>query len=528
MPDGTIGDLGLTTPIGTMKVPVENASGTANGYVTIQSIGTATTIAAGTLASRPATGTVGRLYFVTDAATPHLTFDDGTNWLDCVINGTYTPSTSAPIEVLAAGGAAITATNEGERRALIHVRATDTDDTNLAGIVVDHVQRTHGVDTIVRSGVHIRTYTEGDNGGDVSGLLIGSSGGGPAFTAYKHYGLRPAGYTDQSLSQQPCVELGSGDAGAALVASAGSSQWGTPLRNHAIEAVLGAAAGANQSDGILIRAINDVFDNRIALAVCTPSLNAAPVNVTARLDMNGDLTLTHTLNVHALTNGEIRTSNNTNDASSAAFTLKKSRNNGPVNVNEIIGDIVWACVDAGSSERTAARWRGTATAVGAGVVSGDLIAFLSDVGTEAERFRITSSGETLLTGPNGSTWRHGRNTELLTLSTSGTTTDTSANLLPANSIIEAVVARVTTTIGTATDWKLGDPTTAGRFTAANATMTAGTTDVGLLHWSGAVSTLATGPSQPSAAKVRVTTTGTPSAGAIRITVFYRTFTALTS
>lgn len=121
---------------------------------------------------------------------------------------------------------------------------------------------------------------------------------------------------------------------------------------------------------------------------------------------------------------------------------------------------------------------------------------------------------------NGAQWIQGQASELLTLSTSGTTTDTSANLLPANSIIEAVVARITTTITTATDWKLGDPTTAGRFTAANATMTAGTTDVGTVHVD---QTGAAGPRQTAAAKVRVTTTGTPGAGAIRITVFYRQF-----
>lgn len=118
--------------------------------------------------------------------------------------------------------------------------------------------------------------------------------------------------------------------------------------------------------------------------------------------------------------------------------------------------------------------------------------------------------------------------ELLTLSTSGTTTDTSANLLPANSLILAVTADVTTTITTATDWKLGDPTTASRFSAANSTMTAGATAIGILQWSGAVTTLAAGPSQPSAAKVRVTTTGTPGAGAIRITVWYMQFVAPTS
>jgi hypothetical protein len=127
-------------------------------------------------------------------------------------------------------------------------------------------------------------------------------------------------------------------------------------------------------------------------------------------------------------------------------------------------------------------------------------------------------------GTNGSTWSLGRATELLTLSTSGTTTDTSANLLPANSIIESVVARVTTTITTATDWKLGDATIAGRFTAADSTMTVGETQVGLVH----IDQVGTsGPRQTAAAKVRVTTTGTPGAGVIRITVYYRNLVAPT-
>lgn len=124
-------------------------------------------------------------------------------------------------------------------------------------------------------------------------------------------------------------------------------------------------------------------------------------------------------------------------------------------------------------------------------------------------------------GANGETWVRGYSTELLTLSTAGTTTDTTGNLLPANAIIEAVVARVTTTITTATDWQLGDATTPGRFTTVNSTLVAGTTDTGLVHidQSGAA-----GPRQTAAAKVRVTTTGTPGAGAVRLTVFWRQFT----
>lgn len=129
---------------------------------------------------------------------------------------------------------------------------------------------------------------------------------------------------------------------------------------------------------------------------------------------------------------------------------------------------------------------------------------------------------------NGAYWQIGHISELITLSTSGTTTDSVANLLPANSIIYSVTARVTTTIATATDWKLGDPTTAARFTAANATLVAGTTDVGLAHWAGAITTNATGPTQGAAAKVRITTTGTPSAGVVRVTVFFATPNAPTS
>jgi hypothetical protein len=126
---------------------------------------------------------------------------------------------------------------------------------------------------------------------------------------------------------------------------------------------------------------------------------------------------------------------------------------------------------------------------------------------------------------NGGQWIQSSISELLTLSTGGTTTDTAANLLPANSIIEAVVARVTTTITTATSWQLGDATIAGRFSAANATMTAGTTQVGTVQ---ADQTGTSGPRQVAAAKVRVTTVGTPGAGAIRITVFYRQFVPQTS
>lgn len=115
-------------------------------------------------------------------------------------------------------------------------------------------------------------------------------------------------------------------------------------------------------------------------------------------------------------------------------------------------------------------------------------------------------------------------TENLTLSTSGSTTDTTANLLPANSLILCVQGTVSTTITTATDWKLGDATTAGRFSAANSTLTAGTavpaSSFPPVQLGTGVASATTGIYQAAAAKVRVTTTGTPGAGAIRITSYF--------
>lgn len=146
-----------------------------------------------------------------------------------------------------------------------------------------------------------------------------------------------------------------------------------------------------------------------------------------------------------------------------------------------------------------------------------------------EIFYIDNTGNEVSTTANGAQWIFGSASELLTLSTAGLTTDTAGNLLPAGAIIDSVVCRVTTAITTTTDWAVGDGTTSARFSSANSTKTLGTTSVGLNHMSGAVTTLAAGPSQAAAAKVRITCTGSnPGAGAIRITVFYRQFVAPTS
>lgn len=120
--------------------------------------------------------------------------------------------------------------------------------------------------------------------------------------------------------------------------------------------------------------------------------------------------------------------------------------------------------------------------------------------------------------------------EEITLSTVGTTTDSVANLLPANSVIKAIVARVTQSITTATDWKLGDATQAARFLAAQsgAQLIAGATAGGFAHLDPTVASANLGPVQSAAAKLRITTTGTPGAGKIRVTVFYTQYVFPTS
>jgi hypothetical protein len=114
-----------------------------------------------------------------------------------------------------------------------------------------------------------------------------------------------------------------------------------------------------------------------------------------------------------------------------------------------------------------------------------------------------------------------RNSELVTLATGGTTTDTTANLLPANSLLLGVTGTVNTTItASCTGWQLGDATTAGRFTANDTTLTAGETKVGSVHETTGIASATAGMFQTSAAKVRITCAGgNPGAGKVRVVVW---------
>lgn len=123
---------------------------------------------------------------------------------------------------------------------------------------------------------------------------------------------------------------------------------------------------------------------------------------------------------------------------------------------------------------------------------------------------------------NGARITRGTLSQEITLSTAGTTTDSTGNMLPDNSVIEAVVWRVTQAITTAANFSIGDPTTSARFVSASTGISLGSTGVGLAHVD---QTGAAGPRQTAGNNLRITCNATPGAGKIRVTVFYRTFRA---
>lgn len=105
------------------------------------------------------------------------------------------------------------------------------------------------------------------------------------------------------------------------------------------------------------------------------------------------------------------------------------------------------------------------------------------------------------------------------LSTGGLTTNTGQNCLPAGAVIDAIVYRITTTITTAANFTIGDSGSAARYCGTQSTLAAGTT--GTCTAQGYYI-------NASALPVKITTNANPGAGAIRLIVYYHTWTPPTS
>lgn len=144
------------------------------------------------------------------------------------------------------------------------------------------------------------------------------------------------------------------------------------------------------------------------------------------------------------------------------------------------------------------------------------------------------SGQQIVKGTSstGATCGWGWWEELLVLSTSGATTNTT-NTIPANSWIFCVLTYTTVAIAgvNSTAMQVGDASTAARF-GTTGTLTQGTTVVGMTHLQAAINSATTGAVVTAATSVRITLAGgadnTPSAGTVRIVPIFFTFTALTS
>ena len=133
----------------------------------------------------------------------------------------------------------------------------------------------------------------------------------------------------------------------------------------------------------------------------------------------------------------------------------------------------------------------------------------------------TPTTDTLTASSAGATWKRTSLTELITLSTAAAATDSTLDLLPANSIIRGVAWKVPTTFTVTTGFTLGSTGSAARFQALTTAYTAGNSGIGLAH-------VDTTGAQVTAGKLRVTNSAAPGAGAIRVTVFADTFTVPTS
>jgi hypothetical protein len=136
----------------------------------------------------------------------------------------------------------------------------------------------------------------------------------------------------------------------------------------------------------------------------------------------------------------------------------------------------------------------------------------------AATFEATSGGARLV---------RGHNTELITLSTSGTETLSAATMFPANSWAEGVTCRITTTATTASSLAVTDEGHNGDadwFTFS--TMTSGQTKAAFIF--DIVNMADYPPVYATARKLVINADITAGAGAMRCTVFYRQLVAPTS
>jgi hypothetical protein len=266
--------------------------------------------------------------------------------------------------------------------------------------------------------------------------------------------------------------------------------------------------------------------------------NFSPLNINAPV-LVGTGTTQETLTPSAVTNLPV------GQSSTVTFTPTNQHGNGTLLASGTAGlqeALNMAASQNGGAVIVDGKWAQyggtTAMITSAAVPTGSPVFILDLRGADLNTYAsngtaFIATGGAFSPGANGQSFVPFTNTENLTLSTSAATTSTVGNLLPANSIIMGVNGTVSTTIATATNWQLGDATTAGRFSAVDSTLTKGESvpkaSFPPVQIGTGVASATTGVYQAAAAKVVVTTTGSQTtAGAVRITVWGFTMVNATS
>lgn len=203
-------------------------------------------------------------------------------------SGTHTLPNTATRDVLvtlAPGSDLTPASNAGLRIATHQYFDTKEDDIDNASVSMDVIQRTNpGAGVIKKTALHVKIYTQPDNGGDTSGILIVQIGGGSGLSVFKNAGERPAGYTNHQNSDQGAAEFGCDDDSHAILGMSGYKGAGGSGR--------ASLAGYFRIDngvskGVLVAPADGVFNTRVAYAVGNRQKNAADSDKTFQVLLSG-------------------------------------------------------------------------------------------------------------------------------------------------------------------------------------------------------------------------------------------------
>jgi len=142
------------------------------------------------------------------AGATNLTWNKTTNVLALastakltMVGGVYTPGATTEFNVLSTSSTAVSATSEGLRTATWRMFDTHTDDVDNALLDLNIIQTSNPTSVQIRkTGIHVKIFTQPDNGADTSGILVNQTGGGCGIAVYKWPRLRPAGLFDYTSS----------------------------------------------------------------------------------------------------------------------------------------------------------------------------------------------------------------------------------------------------------------------------------------------------------------------------------------